>query len=471
MIKKMIICLLALAPSFAQAQNVLEVSNVSQPNDVYSSAKDEAAVAIFCHQSIPLTFTSTMDKSATPFKTDVQGSDSIYYIAFPTGNRYRGRVLIASAPGYSSVEIPLELQPKQLVTFRLTDPNAMVDAGCYREHRNRGMAEMKNMNYDEARNQFEVARECSDVDKEENEKNIALIDTLLVIRKSADEAYKLLDYANAMRKYMEVTKLNPYDSYAADQYAKSSNNYSNDCELFFNKAESFFNDKDYERAKELYQRVIDRECQYSQAAEMRLHTINSVTLAKKDHSRVFSYEWRKDVPIGIHYGKYNQHKVGGFFQMDLNTHIFDAIRKDCYYGDKDFPEFNMSFGWTVKIADPVWIHVGPGVTGKFYYGTYLSKNYPEKGYDEKDVLDLKKMGLDTNPELSKEQVENSNNESLQEAWQKTNFAFAISPVIGVTAKYSYFAFRLTYQYRWAIESKLSDFIGKSRISIGVGVAF
>lgn len=471
MFKKILFYVLALTPVFAHAQNVLEVKDVSQPNDVFSSAKDEAAVAIICHQSIPLSFSSSMDKSAEPFNRELQGSDSIYYISFPTDKRYRGRVLTISSPGFSPVELPLELQPKQLLTFRLTDPNALVDAGCYREHRNRGVAEMKKMNYDEARNQFVVARECSDVEKEENEKNIALIDSLLALRQSADEAFKTIDYLKAMKEYQEITKLNPYDTYALERYEQSAKNFGSDCELFFKKAESYYMDKDYERAKELYQRVIDRECPSSPTAELRLHTINSLAIAKKDHSRVFTYEWRKDSPIGFHYGTYNQHKVGGFISLDLNTQLFDAIRKDCYYGDEKFPEFNMSLGWTVKIADPVWVHFGPGFTGKLYYGTYQKKQYPKKGYGETELLDLTEMGLDSNPNLTKEQVENSDNDHLIEAWQKSNFAFAISPVVGVTAKYSYFAFRLTYQYRWSIESKLTDFIGKSRLSIGVGVAF
>ena len=168
---------LFLMGSMAFAQNVFEVKDISQPNDVYSSADDEAALLIRCHQSIPLSFSSSMDKSADPFRTEIQGSDSVYYIAFPTGNRYRGRELTISSPGYSSIVIQLDLQPKQLLSLQVTDPNALVDAGCYRGHRNRGVEEIKKSNYEEARNQFVVARECSDCNQEENESNIALVDS------------------------------------------------------------------------------------------------------------------------------------------------------------------------------------------------------------------------------------------------------------------------------------------------------
>ena len=60
---------------------------------------------------------------------------------------------------------------------------------------------------------------------------------------------------------------------------------------------------------------------------------------------------------------------------------------------------------------------------------------------------------------------------LKKLETKTNLAFAISPVIGICVKYSYFAIRATYQYRWALKSQLDNYIGKSRLSFGVGVAF
>ena len=131
----------------------------------------------------------------------------------------------------------------------------------------------------------------------------------------------------------------------------------------------------------------------------------------------------------------------------------------------------MSFGWTVKIYNPVWIHFGPGVTGKMYYGKYQSKKYPTKGYgeDEWDRLEQKEMGDEEVLKTAKGAQEPP--EKYKDGWTHANFAAAISPVIGITAKYSYFAIRLTYQYRWSLEKNLADFIGKDRLCIGFGVAF
>lgn len=456
-----------LVGSMAFAQNVFEVKDISQPNDVYSSADDEAALVIRCHQSIPLKFSSSMDKSAEPFRSEIQGSDSVYYIAFPTGNRYRGRELTISSPGFFPIVIQLDLQPKQLLSLQVTDPNALVDAGCYRGHRNKGVEEIKNSNYEEARNQFIVARNCSDCDKDENEANIALTDSLILYRQKGDAAFRLLDYVTAGNFYSKILALNAYDTYASNRNTLCVQNFSEECSTLFTKAEYYYTEKEYDKAKELYEKVVEKECRNMTLAVDRLNGINSLSRAKKDHARVFTYEDRKDVPIGFSYGKYNMHKAGGFFQMDLNTEVFDAARSDCKYGDEKFPELNMSFGWTVKIANPVWIHFGPGVTGKMYYGTYLDKKYPKKGYGENDLLDTKEMGTD----LDLTKYKDAPPEEYKDGWTKANFAVAISPVIGLTVKYSYFALRVTYQYRWSIQKDLKDFMGDSRLSVGAGIAF
>ena len=55
--------------------------------------------------------------------------------------------------------------------------------------------------------------------------------------------------------------------------------------------------------------------------------------------------------------------------------------------------------------------------------------------------------------------------------QKFNAAFAASPVIGLTIKYSFFAIRGTYQYRYSMKKELEDFLGQHRFSVGVGFAF
>ena len=471
---------MALVGLMATAQNNLEVKDVSQPNDVYSSENNEAAVIVRCHASIPLTFSSTMDKKANPFRTDLQGSDSVYYIAFPTGNRYRGRVLTITSPGFNPVEYALDLQPKQIVSLELTDPNAMVDAGCYREHRNKGMAEFRNMNYKEALNHFVVARQCTDVDTKENESNIALVDSVITLREKGEQAYSLLDYLGAAYYYDAIQVLNPNDRFAEERYALCMKNHRQDCEVVFTQAEFYFNERIFDKAEGLYERVVNMDCNYKGMATERLNYIKRNTATKQDHSRVLSYEWRKDVPLGFSYGKYNMRKAGGFIALDINSTVFDAMRSECQYGDEKFPEFNLCFGWTLKVANPVWVFIGPGFTGKMYYGEYDkdkkgNKFYPnKKGLADDPISQLKEIMNETDEEIDAKYAGESRESEYQkrdDAFKHLNFASAISPVAGLCVKYKYFAFRLTYQYRFSLKSELDDFVGKSRLSFGVGVAF
>ena len=280
-----------------------------------------------------------------------------------------------------------------------------------------------------------------------------------------------MDYVTAGNYYSKILALNAYDNYASNRNTLCVQNYSEECTTYFTKAEFYYSEKEFDKAEELYQKIVDKDCVNKSLALVRLNTIRSNQRAKKDHARVFSYEYRKDVPIGFSYGKYNMHKAGGFFQMDFNKYVFDAIRSDCRYGQEKFPELNMSFGWTVKIANPVWIHFGPGFTGKMYFGKYLEKKYPKVGYGQADIqyVNVKEMGGEELVAQASQLDEAP--EEYKDAWTKANFAFAVSPVIGLTIKYSYFAIRGTYQYRWSIEKDLQDFIGSSRFSVGVGIAF
>ena len=128
--KHLLTLLFSVIATMAGAQGVLEVEDLSQANAVYSSEGEQAAVEIRCNHTIPLSFSSTMDKSVDLFSTELQGTDSVYFIEFPAGPRYRGRVITVVAPGYNPVDIPLDLQPKQLRTFKISDPNSLVDQGC-----------------------------------------------------------------------------------------------------------------------------------------------------------------------------------------------------------------------------------------------------------------------------------------------------------------------------------------------------
>lgn len=443
------VCMFLMA-HVAFAQGVLQVTDVSNPNDVYPNDEDNGVVVVRCNKSIPLEFESSMDKSASPYNIETEGNDCIYYIELPTGSKYRGRTLYIMAAGYAKVEQAIDLKPKAAITLNVLDPNSMVDAGCYRGHRNKGMEEFKRMNYDEARNQFELASQCSDCDKLENLANLALVDSIISYRDKADNAYKLLDYRQAVTLYDHVVELNPYDTFASNRYSMAMSKFNQECESSFNQAEFYFKEKLYDKADELYQRVIDFKCNNETQALLKHQYIQRNRTMKQTHSRVLTYEYMKDAPIGISYGSYHTRRTGGFIALNFNKKIFEMMRSNCQI--PDMPEINLSFGWTIKVVSPVWVFFGPGVTTKFYYGNYKVNNDEDKVYP----------GPDGKPQgVLKGETDD----------KKLNVGVAVSPVIGICAKYSFFALRLAYQYRFAIDSNIQDFMNKQRFTVGVGVAF
>jgi len=460
--KRIILSMLcALACCGAWAQNILEVHDTSDPLGVYSNDKrpDAALVIVTCHKSIPLSFESTMDKTTTPYTTESEGNDSVYYIEFPTGKKYKGRMLTIWSPGYNKASYDLDLQPKQLVHLNVIDPNSLVDAGCYREHRNKGMEEFKKGNYSEARDEFTLADQCAEVNKEENDANIAMVDSVEEWRNEADLYFNLMDYSEAGKRYQRVLAYNPDDSYASTRYYNCADKFNTECNMLYKQADFYFKQKEYTKAKTLFQTIIDKDCNMSAQAIEKVQEIEAFNMRKRDHARVLTYEYLKDQPIGLSYGTYNMHKAGGFFTLGLNTKIFEMARSNNTL--EDMPEANISFGWTFKIANPVWAFIGPGVTSKFYYGDYNDNYVP--GKEGTPVTKDGKEDVDWSTAIQDYDGE--------EGDYKINCAIAVSPTLGLCVKYSYFALRITYQYRFCLQKDLQDFMGAHRIGFGIGVAF
>ncbi|MBQ7691618.1 MAG: hypothetical protein IJT30_10590 [Muribaculaceae bacterium] len=453
----------------AHAQKMLQAAEV--PNPLVTAYMNEpgeyrARVDVKCLQTIPLTFETQCDKPANlRLTTEDDGVNTTYTMlidADPSVREYSTRMLTIASPGYDDIYYDLStLRPGQWITISVSDPNITVGTGCYNEHHNKGMEEIKNMNYEEARRQFYIASSCAEANQEENNNWIERVDSLIRFRLEGDNAFKLLDYRTAAACYDKVLILNSLDSYALNMKTQCVKDFSSECETLFNRAEWLYKEHDYQKAKEVYQQLLDRKCNYEVQANNRLQSIASTARSRKDHTHVLTYEWQKNVPIGLHIGTYNMHKAGGYFHINLNATMIDAIRQECRYEDPatteniKYPEFNISAGWTIKIKNPVWVHFGPGFTGKMYYGKYKEDNYPYYDKNEADPL---------SPDMTDPAKKDG-------AYEKVNFGLAISPEVGITIKYSYFAVRCTYQYRFALKKPLQEFIEPHRVSVGVGIAF
>ena len=458
----LVLCALALG---TRAQNNLAYEDESKQGDAYANAGDTARVVIRCHESMPLTFYSRADGGdIEPFEVRKEGSYDLYDFRLPTDadddelKLLARRVFIISAKNHNNLEMPLKLSSKQYVKIKVYDPDDNKLNSPYIRLRNEAYAEYKNMNYAKARQLFQQAALMSDADKAEATLNLNTVDSVIFYKDRAEELYDKGRFLDAYKYYSRVVALNSDDVYSAARKQESNNHFMSVCDIAYTRAEYLFNEKKYEAAREQYQIMMNEKCSDNipiyTTVESRIQAIDDILRSRKNHSTVITYEWTKDTPLGFHVGKYNDHKWGGFFQLDLNKHTFEATRSNTKYGDK--PEVNLSFGWTVKIVKPVWLHFGLGGTTKFYYGKFKESQYPGENYSYTSQED--RLKLEDNYDIDKDD-------------QKFNAAFAASPVIGLTIKYSFFAIRGTYQYRYSMKKELEDFLGQHRFSVGVGFAF
>ena len=467
-------------------QSVINVEDISRPNDVYFNSKDSALVVVRSHKTIELVFSliengkSSKPQPHKPFRFEIDASDDgVYYFAFPTGNKNGVQTLIISTRDGASVPVGIaDLTPKQVKTFRVKRPFGFIFES-YTQHRERALVEKNKGNYIGALEELKLANECYDKDSIENENNIRIVNSLIKYRRDGDAAYDRRDYKEAYTHYFEIHIMNPSDSLTEKRYKECQNYFVYECNNLFSKAEQYYKEKDFVSAIDCYRDIINlasnlndenKKNEYTSyatewlgKARDDLYVYNLKKFNRSSYQNALTYEYRKDTWIGFSYNSYK--KIGGFIQIDVSPMIFEELRSACRYGDEKFAEINLSFGWTRKLFKYAWIHFGPGFTYKIYHGTYKSDNYPEIGYGESSLLDTGSMGEDVS--LPKNEIP----EVYEEAWKKKNDAFAISPVVGLDLKFKVLVLRLTYQYRFATKAKLEDFIGRHRISIGVGMAF
>lgn len=481
-----ILMLLGVMASAIHSQSVITVEDISQPNDVYLNSRDSALVVVRSHKSIDLIFSlstngqQSKSQPLKPSKFEIDASDDgVYSFVFPTDNKNSSQTFIIATPEGASVPIGITLGPKQVKTFRVKRPFGFVVEKCYPQHRDKAIEEKSKGNYTEALEELRLANECNDKDDEENENNIRIVNSLIKYRRDGDAAYDKRNYIEASKCYFEIHILNPSDTLIDKRYRECQNYLTYECNTLFSKAEQYYKKKNYVEAINCYNDIIGKAnylddennrnkyksyaTEWIEKVRTELLDINEKKEWRLKTEDVLTYEYRKDTWLGFSYSSLT--KIGGFIQIDISPMIFEEVRSACKYGDKKFPEVNVAFGYTRKLFKYGWIHFGPGFTYKSYHGTYKSEKYPKIGYGESSLLDIEAMGGDVN--LSKDSIPND----YKKAWTKSNAALAISPVVGIDLKFKNIVLRLTYQYRFAIKSKLADFIGRDRISVGAGIAF
>ena len=470
------------------AQYNIVVQDISLSNELYPNNGDSALIMVRGHKSIELEFYLSKDRQSSkvqilrPSKTELDSSeDSVYRFVFPTGEKYRGQTLTISAIGGNSVPVDIDLGPKEVKTYRVSRPFGFIVERCYTKHRDKALEETEKGNYEGALEELRFANDCFDKDSVDFNENIAKVNNYRRTRRDGDKAFEKRKYKEASDHYKELYLQNRLDTLSIKQYNECQKYLSYECSRLYDKALQSYESKDYLNARDLLRTVFqeaeqlddvyNREKYKSDANEwINIITFEYERMKRRDERRSrfkhsLTYEYRKETPFGFSYSTLKDQKMGGFFQLDLNSMVFEEIRSECKYGDTKFAEINTAFGWTKKLFKYAWIHYGPGLTCKFYHGTYKGSKYPKIGYGESDLLDSSYMGEDVS--LPKDEIP----EKYEEGWKQRNLAIAISPVVGIDLKFQFIVLRFSYQHRFATPAKLGDFIERNRISFGIGVAF
>lgn len=440
--------LLVLAVS-AFGQRNLEIKDVTTGLNVFSGKDTEAGLVISCPANIPLTFESTHDKVVDVYNKEQKGEETYYYIRFQTGKKYRGRKLAIITNDYAPLSIVVELSPKELKEYKLSDPDVEFVYGCYYEYRKRGTEYFQKAMYNEAKEQFYIAKECSDRPADANlDELIANVDSIQSYFKRADEAYNMMDFMTANEYYGRVLVLNPSDTNASEKRFNSLRFYDNDCKKYFDKAEIYKEDGEYEKALELYRKVVEQNCNSALIASEEAKQIEILLQSRKQRARAWTVETATKGVWGFSTGKYKNRKVGGYFSLNANYHLIEAAQQEpvkCGVGR--MMEAGLSTGWTFCLVPKFphfWLFFGPGYTGA---GLYLPKSSIDKLDDDIDEDD------------------------------KDNYNFywynSFSPEIGALVKIGPAVLRYTFQYRLAFDdkSKAAFEDRKTRHMFGVGICF
>jgi tetratricopeptide (TPR) repeat protein len=406
----------------------------------FSTDKNEGLVIISCDESLKLDFKTNWNETINYFKvSEIEGGSRLYYLLFPTEKEYNGRRLFILSSGFDNLVIPIKLQAKETKKIIVYDPDARI-IGCYYEMTKNAHAFFNKALYQEAKDKYQVALECSDIDKSQInmiKDKIANIDSILIWRNKADTYLAVLDYSTAIEYYKKIYALNSEDKYISNKLLETQLKEGERCTLAFANAEGFFKEKDYGNAKDLYERVVSLGCYNVANATVRLQEISEIEKNKKQLSHVLTYELANNTSIGISTGSYKEHKASGYFAFRFNPDVFEALRSNP--SDSKKPELNVSFGWTIKVVKPVWVFFGPGYTG---VGEYV--------YDKEDIN--------------------------QEVDPTLKIYSAVSPELGLLGKIKIgkgigIALRYTFQYRFALEKETENYIGKTKHVFGIGFCF
>ena len=168
--------------------------------------------------NVALTFESTMDKEITFCENKEENGFYFYQLKFAVERKFAGRKLKIKSYGFETYIEPLDLKAKVPVGLLVLDTDSDVGVGCYFEHLNKGNKFFENIQYANAKEEYLLALECSDMPDDNNlSQKIEDSGTAIDSKRAADSYYNAGKFVEAKREYEKLRGINPNDKYPTER--------------------------------------------------------------------------------------------------------------------------------------------------------------------------------------------------------------------------------------------------------------
>lgn len=447
------------------AQN-LEYEEQTKKDDICTYGNVHACITIIADKSLNLGFNSNLETPEQILSTmdKVVVGDLIHYtLHFKTGKEgirdYRNRTLEISSSLYPKKLLKIfldNLQPKESQTYLVTLTK------CYDPLFSEGNTLFFAGKYQEAREKYVKAKDCLDkkntsLKEGDVEEKIILIDSIMTWIEKADESMLLLDYNTAITYYGKVTSINPLDQQNTIKKDNAVHKQGKYCYKCLTTANRYYERHEYDKALELYKRLIDENCDNKEINEIAIEDIRKKIEEQKYRYSVFIYEFGLGIskkskimlPVSFSTGKYLDNKVGGYFSFATNPAFFNMLRSN--YSKASQADIGISFGINFRTVKPrvtkyfpVWLHFGIGYTlmGAYHYKDSSGKE--EFRYEGGKLPDT---------------------ELNLVAYHAVAFE------TGLLLKLKWVALRYTFQYRFATKLETQEYMNQFMQTFGIGLCF
>lgn len=95
--------------------------------------------------------------------------------------------------------------------------------------------------------------------------------------------------------YGRILELNPSDTNASNKRYECIRYFDTDCNKYYDAAEVYYEDGEYEKALELYQRVVDQNCGNAVQASEKAKNIRVMQQSRNQRVQVYAYEYSRDI--------------------------------------------------------------------------------------------------------------------------------------------------------------------------------